>query len=42
MMRCASQGGEAARLEALGEREHVVVAEGLLQLGQRAERQAPG
>ena len=33
-------GGEAAGLEALGEREHVVVAEGVLQLGERAEREA--
>ena len=29
-------GGEAARLEALGQRQHVVVAEGVLELGERA------
>ena len=33
-------GGEAAGLEALGQRQHVVVAEGVLQLGERAEREA--
>jgi hypothetical protein len=33
-------GGEAARLEALGERQHVLVAEGVLQLGECAEREA--
>ena len=29
-------GGQAAGLEALGQREHVVVVEGVLELGERA------
>jgi hypothetical protein len=33
-------GGEAAGLEALGKREHVLLSEGVLELGQRAKRQA--
>jgi hypothetical protein len=33
-------GGEAAGLEALGQRQHVAVAEGGLELGQRAEGEA--
>ena len=33
-------GGEAAALEALGESQHVGVAEGRLQLGECAEREA--
>ena len=33
-------GGEAARLETLGERQHVLVAEGGFQLGERAEGEA--
>ena len=33
-------GGEAAVLEALGQRQHVVVAEGVLELGERAKREA--
>ena len=33
-------GGETPRLEALGQRQHVVVAEGVLKLGERAKREA--
>ena len=40
MMRCASRAERRPRLEALGERQHVGVAEGGLQLGKRAEGEA--